>query len=48
MENLRVAKIVEQFENTMKAEGINSCDALPESLFLLVSYISLIISHFCI
>ena len=31
MENPRVAKIVEQLENTMKEEGINPCDGLPES-----------------
>lgn len=37
MENPRVAKIVEQLENTMKEEGINPCDGLPESLFLLFS-----------
>lgn len=36
MENPRVAKIVEQLENTMKEE-INPCDGLPESLLLLVS-----------
>lgn len=44
MENLRIAKIVQQLENAMQEEEINPCCGLPESLFLLVSSLTPIVN----
>ena len=44
MENLRIAKIVQQLEKEMQEEGIDSCCGLPESLFLLVSSLTPIVN----
>lgn len=44
MEIQKIKKIVRQLEKTMRDEGIDPCHGMPESLFLLVSSLTLIVN----